>query len=150
LASLVGSAAVVENYINPGMGEWPGLHQAELHHSWHGRRAGTSSSRITSLLAWEKGRDFINQCYAGTVPGASIITSLKRILQSNLDLVYLGRAIIHQAKVLLLSWFTNFGNFESARKTIRRAVSHRARLDICGHSKVGVGGRPENIGSERI
>jgi hypothetical protein len=69
LAGLVGSAAVVGNYINPGMGEWPGLHQSELHQSWHGRMAGTLSISVSpglylayylSLQLW---KEYYNQIW---------------------------------------------------------------------------------------
>ena len=45
---------------------------------------------ITSILAWENGQDFINQCFAGTVPGISITTSLGRFLHTKLDLVFIS------------------------------------------------------------
>ena len=45
---------------------------------------------ITSILAWENGQEFINQCFAGTVPGISITTSLGRFLHTKLDLVFIS------------------------------------------------------------
>jgi hypothetical protein len=45
---------------------------------------------ITSILARENGQEFINRCFAGTVPGLSITTSMERLLHSNLDLVFIS------------------------------------------------------------